>query len=63
MLVVEIEEGFCWDHGYYVGPRCPRCRSEAERSPQEELWRGGTGLGQSEGFSESVGAGKETPNG
>ncbi len=25
---LEIEEGFCWDHGYYLGPRCPRCRPQ-----------------------------------
>lgn len=23
---LEIEDGFCWDHGYHLGPQCPRCR-------------------------------------
>jgi hypothetical protein len=26
----EIEDRFCWDHGYHIGPCCPRCRREIE---------------------------------
>lgn len=27
VMALDIEEGFCWDHGYHLGPRCPRCRA------------------------------------
>lgn len=26
VMVLDFEEGFCWDHGHHLGPRCPRCR-------------------------------------
>lgn len=26
VTALHIEEGFRWDHGYHLGPRCPRCR-------------------------------------
>lgn len=28
MSILEIEEGFCWDHGFHLGARCLRCRPE-----------------------------------
>jgi hypothetical protein len=31
--IVTMEEGFCWDHGYFLGPHCPRCRRETNGSP------------------------------
>jgi hypothetical protein len=26
LMVLDFQEGFCWDHGHHLGPRCPRCR-------------------------------------
>lgn len=30
----EIEDRFCWDHGYHIGTCCPRCRREIEELGQ-----------------------------
>ncbi len=32
MSAVELDEGFCWDHGYHLGPRCPRCNRKQEET-------------------------------
>jgi hypothetical protein len=31
---IEVEEGFCFDHGYHLGPRCPRCYIEIDEPLQ-----------------------------
>ena len=36
---LEIEDSFCWDHGYHLGPCCPHCRREMEEHVPEHTER------------------------
>ncbi len=47
MWAIQIEERFCWDHGYHLGVRCPRCRHEIEkRLSRHKKNRAGVARGQ-----------------
>jgi hypothetical protein len=44
---LEIEGSFCWDHGYHLGPCCPRCRYEIEQHvPEHKDYRPGIALAE-----------------
>lgn len=46
VMVLDFEEGFCWDHGHHFGPRCPRCRPDNGEAQMSRRPRNGGNLAE-----------------
>ena len=54
MSALELDEGFCWDHGYHLGPRCPRCNRKQEETTGQIITGGGVSLALDKGISKNA---------
>lgn len=54
MSALELEEGFCWDHGYHLGRRCPRCSRNQEETTCQIITGGEGPIALTTGISKNA---------